>query len=156
MSVKTLARKQYRAIVDRAAKPARQMPRAGEGWLTTVRKALGMSGVDLAHRLGVTRARVSQAEKAEHTGGITLRTMDEFAKAMGCRFVYAIVPEDDGDVEGLIAIQARRRASALVAKASTHMALERQALSKSGNAAEVERLAQEMMRDMPSGFWSDK
>lgn len=155
MSVKNIATKQYRAIVDRAAKSARQMPQAGAGWLVTVRKALGMSGVDLALRLGVTRARVSQAEKAEHTGGITLRTMDEFAAAMGCRFVYAIVPEN-GDVDDLIALQARRKASALVAKASTHMALERQALSKSENVAEVERLAQEMMRDMPSGFWSDK
>ena len=59
----------------------------GDGWIATIRKALGMSGAALARRLGVTRARVSQAERAEREGGITLKEMDEFAAAMGCRFV---------------------------------------------------------------------
>ena len=155
MSVKNLVAKQYRDIVNRAAPSARAMQHPAEGWLVTVRRALGMSGADLARRLGVTRARVSQAEKAERVGGVTLNAMNEFAAAMGCRFVYAIVPED-GDVDSLIAAQAHRKAKALVAKASTHMALEQQSLSESANAAEVERLAREMMRDMSAGFWSDK
>lgn len=154
MSVKRLAALQYRALVDGAAPLARiAMPR--DGWLATVRKALGMSGAELARRLGVTRARVSQAERSEAEGGITLKAMEQFAEAMGCRFVYAIVPPD-GRIESLVAAQARKKAEAIVAKASIHMALEKQALPERKNRAEVERLARELMEDPPPGFWSEK
>lgn len=125
----------------------------GEGWIATIRKALGMSGAELGRRLGVTRARVSQAERAEREGGVTLKSMEEFAQAMGCRFVYAIVPPD-GRIEDVVAAQARRKAEALVARASGHMALERQALPAKKNRAEVARLARELMEDMPPDFWT--
>lgn len=153
MSVKRLAATQYRAIAGRAA-PLSQVVMPSEGWIATIRKALGMSGAELARRLGVTRARVSQAERAEREGGVTLKSMEEFAQAMGCRFVYAIVPPE-GRVESLVAAQARRKAEALVARAGGHMALERQALPAKKNRAEVERLARELMEDMPPDFWSE-
>ena len=150
--MKRLAATQYRAIAGRAA-PLSQLVMPGEGWIATIRKALGMSGTELGRRLGVTRARVSQAVRAEREGGITLKAMEDFAEAMGCRFVYAIVPPE-GRVESLVAAQARRKAEALVARASAHMALERQALPEKKNRAEVERLARELMEDMPPDFWT--
>ena len=152
--MKRLAATQYRAIAARAA-PLSHVVTPGEGWIATIRKALGMSGAELGRRLGVTRARVSQAERAEREGGITLKAMEDFAEAMGCRFVYAIVPPE-GRVESLVAAQARRKAEALVARASAHMALERQALPEKKTRAEVERLARELMEDMPPDFWSEK
>lgn len=156
MRAKAVASKQYRAIVNRANAPFRRqragMPR--EGWIATVRKALGMSGTQLAKRLGVTRARISQAERAEVVGGVTLKTMRATAEAMGCRFVYAIVPETR--VEDIIAAQAHVKARAVVAKASAQMALEDQALSRTQNAEEIERVADELMRAMPSDFWKDE
>lgn len=154
MSVKHLATRQYRTIVQEAA-PLARVATPGDGWIATVRKALGMSGAELARRLGVTRARVSQAERAEREGGITLKAMEQFAEAMGCRFVYAVVPPEGG-IENLVAAQAQKKAAALVGKASVHMALEKQALTEKKNRAEVERLAREMMEDPPPGFWSEK
>src|SRR5262245_25757406 len=124
MIVKSVVAKQYRTIVDRAAGSIGKQPKMpSEGWIATTRKALGMSAAQLARRLGLTRARVSQAERAELSGGVTLKAMKAMADAMGCRFVYAIVPAE-GSVEAAIAAQARRKAQALVTKASTHMALE--------------------------------
>lgn len=156
MGVRETAARQYQAIVDGAARRfgRRPPPLPPEGWIATVRKALGMSGAQLAKRLGVTRARVSQAEGAELGGGITLKTMHAAAEAMGCRFVYAIVPE--GRIEAVIAAQARRKAQALVGKASDHMALENQSLSKARNAEEAERLARDLMRALPPDLWADK
>ena len=156
MSVRATAASQYRAIVNRTT---RQFGPQGtsvppEGWIATVRKALGMSGAQLAKRLGVTRARVSQAERAETGGGVTLRTMHTVAEAMGCRFVYAIVPK--GEIEEVIAAQAQRKAKALVAQASKQMALEGQSLSELENMDEIERLAREMTRAMPSDLWVDR
>jgi predicted DNA-binding mobile mystery protein A len=155
MSVKEIVLQQYQAIVDRAASRfGRQWAVPPEGWIATVRKALGMSGAQLAKRLGVTRARISQAERAEASGGVTLKTMRAAAEALGCRFVYAIIPE--GRIEDVIAEQARRKAQALVGRASGHMALESQSLSETQNAQEAERIAQELLRTMPADLWADK
>jgi predicted DNA-binding mobile mystery protein A len=151
MSMKDLVAKQYQAIVDRAGMSiGQQLGPPPEGWITTTRKALGMSAAQLARRLGVTRARVSQAEQAEPSGGVTLKTMQAFADAMGCRFVYAMVPIE-GRIEDAIAAQARRKAQALVTKA-----LEQQSLSAKKNRKEVDRIARELVQTMPSDFWADK
>jgi len=153
MGVKNVARQQYQRLVDHAAAHSglRTPP---EGWLRTVRKALGMSGARLGKRMGLTRARISQAEHGELTGAATLKSMQAAAEAMGCRFVYAIVPE--GRIEDVIAAQAQKKAAALVGRASTHMALEGQNLPNDKIAAEVGRLAVELAREMPPDFWSDK
>ena len=156
MNVKATAARQYRAIVDRAAASiGKQANLPVEGWIATARKALGMSAAQLARRLGVTRARVSQAEQAELSGSVTLKTMHATAQAMGCRFVYAIVPVD-GRVEDIIVAQARKKAQALVGKASGHMALELQSLPEEKNRAEVERITDDLVRTMPVDFWTNK
>lgn len=156
MTMKQTVARQYQAIVDRAAASIGRRPSLpSEGWIATARKALGMSGAQLARRLGVTRARVSQAEQAEPSGGVTLKTMQTIAEALGSRFVYAIVPVE-GRAEDAIAAQARKKAQALVGKASVHMALERQSLPEDKNKAEVGRIANELVRTMPADFWADE
>lgn len=156
MSVKGTAARQYMAIVDRAATTVGQrLVLPAEGWIATARKALGMSAAQLARRMGVTRARISQVEHSEVSGGVTIRTMETIARTMGCRFVYAIVPSE-GRIENVIAAQARLKATALVEKASTHMALENQSLTDKQNRAEIERLARELAATMPADLWSDK
>lgn len=153
MSVKRTVRQQYQAIVERAASAA-GVRTPSEGWLRTVRKALGMSGAQLARRMGVTRARIAAAEKDELSGGITLRSMQATAEAMGCRFVYAIVPT--GSIEDLVTAQARKKAMAIVETASRHMALESQTLPDDKISKEVARLTTDLARDMPPGFWDEQ
>src|ERR1700722_3242500 len=153
MSVKTIVQQQYRSIVDSAAATAAGLKTPPEGWLRTVRNALRMSGAQVAKKMGVTRARVTQAEHAELTGGVTLKSMQATAEAMGCRFVYAIVPP--GRIEDIIMAQARKKALAIVGTASQHMALENQALPNDRIAQEVERLTREIAQDMPSDFWRE-
>jgi predicted DNA-binding mobile mystery protein A len=154
MSVKTVVRRQYRSIVDNAASLA-GLKTPPEGWLRTVRNALGMSGAELAKKMGVTRARVAQAEHAELTGGITLKSMQATAQAMGCRFVYAIIPSS-GHIEDIITAQARKKAMAIVGTASQHMALENQKLPDGKIAQEVERLTREIAQEMPPDLWRAK
>lgn len=155
MSVKTTAQQQYRSIVNSAASTVAGLTTPPEGWLRTVRKALGMSGAELARKMGVTRARVTQAEHAELSGGVTLKSMQATAEAMGCRFVYVIIPSS-GRIEDVITAQARKRAMAIVGTASKHMALENQKLPDDKIAEEVERLTREIAQEMPPDFWSDK
>jgi predicted DNA-binding mobile mystery protein A len=153
MTLKPIVRSQYQRLVDSAARHA-ALQTPPEGWLRTVRKALGMSAAHLAGKMGVTRARIAQTEQAELSGATTLKSMQAAAQAMGCRFVYAIVPEKD--IDDLILAQARKKARALVGTASTHMALESQTLPDKNIAREVDRLTRDMARDMPRDFWNDR
>ncbi len=155
ITTRLIAARQYRAIVDRAGvAAARDVTQPNEGWIATVRKALGMSAAELGRRLGVSRSRVAQAEIAELDGGPTLKTMQAMARAMGCRFVYAIVPES-GAVDDLIAEQAHKKARAMVERAHVHMAFENQALTDEQNTAEVEHVARELLFRMPRDFWAE-
>lgn len=155
MSVKTVVQQQYRSIVDSVANSLPSLKTPPEGWLRTVRRALGMSGAEVAKKLGVTRARVTKAEHAELDGGITLKSMKAMADAMGCRFVYAIIPKS-GSVEDVISAQARKKALRIVGATSTHMALENQQLPDEKIAQEVDRLTREIAQERPSDFWNDK
>lgn len=154
MSAKRAVRQQYRTIVDRAADQVATLRPPSEGWLRTVRRALGMSGAQLGRRMGVSRARIANAEKAELSGGVTLKSMHAAAEAMGCRFVYAIVPEQS--TGALITAQARRKAMVDVGVASQHMALESQTLPHDKIEQEINLIAGDLARDMPSDFWDDK
>lgn len=155
MSVKTIVQQQYRSTVDNVATSLAGLKTPPEGWLRTVRNALGMSGAEVAKNLGVTRARVTKAEHAELTGGVTLKSMQVIAEAMGCRFVYAIIPKS-GRIEDIITAQARKKAMKIVSTTSTHMALENQKLTDDKIAQEVDRLTREIAQERPRDFWNDK
>ena len=151
--MKKIITHQYQEIVDNAARRVAGLPVPPEGWLRTMRNALGMSGAQLARRLGVSRAQVAQAEKNELAGVITLKTLKYMAEGMGCRIVYAIVPENSaGD---LVARRAREKAEQLIRKTSAHMALEQQSLDKKQLSFELERLQRELINEMPSDLWND-
>ncbi|WP_164711128.1 mobile mystery protein A [Euzebya pacifica] len=67
-------------------------PRPRAGWIRAIRDALGMSGRQLANRMGVSQQRVSALEHAEAEGSLTLDSLRNAADALGCDLVYALVP----------------------------------------------------------------
>ncbi|MDT0634849.1 mobile mystery protein A [Spectribacter hydrogenoxidans] len=151
-SMKTLEREQTRRQVNEAVAAARlRVPR--QGWIRTVRTALGMSGAALSRRVGGGRTWAANMQRYEREERATLRSMREAAAALGCRFVYAIVPPDGEAVEDLIEAQAGRRARQIVRDASVHMALEAQQLGAADTAAEIERLKKQLLAEMPRDFW---
>ena len=155
MGVKTIISKHYKNMVNRAVEKAGDMELPPEGWLCTTRKALGMSAAQLARRLGVTRAHVSKTEKGELSGSVTLRTLRSMAEGMGCRLVYAIVP-DGNTVEGLMVTRAREKARREVEEARKHMALEGQLLSEAQMNFEIDRLQQDILKNPPPDFWDEE
>ena len=154
MSVKKIVARQRQDKVNHAVNRIRDFPMCSrEGWIRTVRTALGMSGTQLAKRLGVTKARISKVEHDEPAGRVTLKTMQFMAEAMDCQFVYAIVPKMD--VEAVIRQRAIKKARVLVTAASTHMALEAQALDKAQLDFEIERIAAQIVDSMPADLWNE-
>lgn len=153
MSVKTIVRQQYKDIVDQAAQRVKEVRIPSEGWIVTVRKALGLSATQLAERMAVTRANISNTERAEIEGGVSLKRMQSIAEAMGCRFVYAIVPNEN--VDDALHARAMLKAKRLVERAAQHMGLESQGLSAEQIAYEIERIAKELLSNPPRDFWKD-
>lgn len=151
--LKKIAIKQCRNKVKYMEERFRDVAWPTEGWIKTLRQALNMSGAQLARRLGVTRGLISKTEKAELSGGVTVKKMQEIAQAMNCRFVYAIVPETD--IDTTLKNQALAKARARVKRASTHMALEDQALSDEQLRLEIERLAENMLASSDSTLWDE-
>ncbi len=153
MNAKTTARKQYQAMIDRAAVATMQdLKQPREGWIASARKALGISAAQLGRMVGSTRANISSIERSEQNERATLRTMKTMAEAMGCRFVYAVIPAEGG-IDDALKKQAWKKAQAIVMRASTHMALEQQVLSKDALEDEIKDLARDLLRDPPSDFW---
>ena len=62
------------------------------GWLRHKRDKFGITGPQLAAKMGVTKQRISALEKAELSGAASLKTMRQAAAALGCEFVYALIP----------------------------------------------------------------
>ena len=154
-NVRDTAKRQYARLLDKAAQQLAGLQPPREGWISTMRKALGMSAPALARRMGVTRPAIYQAERKEREGGVTIQHMEKLAKALGGRFVYAIVP-GEGRIEDVLEAQARKKAKAMVSRAGTHMALEKQALSPDRLEDEIESLARALLRNPPPGFWEEE
>lgn len=154
MSIKDIASIQYQDIIDRTANQVHGVTTPPEGWLRSARKALKMSGAQLARRLGVSRAQVSKTEKSELSGSVTIKTMQLMAEAMGYRFVYTIVPENA--VAEIIEARAKKKATALVDRTNKHMALEGQTLSNQQVQFEIARMQQDMINSLPFDFWDDE
>jgi predicted DNA-binding mobile mystery protein A len=156
MNTQDTVLQQYQRIVDHANLSTPELKVPPEGWLRTVRKACGISGAQLARKTGVTRARVAQAEMAENSGGITIKSMQTVAEAMGCRFVYAILPPAGKKIEEIIFAQAMKKARALAERTDEHMSLEGQSLLKATLEDQIKRLAQRLALEMAPDFWNDK
>ena len=151
--MKQIVLRQYQEIADQAAKLVKGYSMPQEGWVRSMRNALGMSGAQLARRLKVSRSQVAQAEKNELSRSITLKTLDNMAQAMGCRVVYMIVAESQ--ITDLVNNRAREKATQLVNLADTHMALESQRLGESELEYEIERIQTQLVKEMPTDLWNE-
>jgi predicted DNA-binding mobile mystery protein A len=105
-------------------KPEERFRPPPKGWIKAIRQALGMSGVQLASRLGVSPQTVDALENSEKNGRVQLETLRRAAEALDCTLVYALVPKNS--LEDSINSRARDIASENLARASHSMKLEAQ------------------------------
>lgn len=112
--------------------------RPKRGWIHEVRSLLGMRAEQLAARLGISQASVSNLEKAERNSSITVRKLSEVADALGCDLYYVFLPRED--LNEIL----KRRASEVVARSKkrvkTTMALEDQLESEDLELSDEDRV----------------
>ena len=125
--------------------------RPNKGWIRAVRDALGMSGSELAARMGVSQQVVSEIERSERQSTAKLDTLARAAAAMDCELVYALVPRST--LEETVGAQARRRAERHLVQVAHHGRLESQEVLPEEHAAQVEELTS-WFTDR-RGLWTD-
>lgn len=130
----------------------RERPMPREGWVKTVRTALGMSLRQLAERAGLSKSAVVSIENNESRQTVQLDSLRTVANAMGCDLVYAIVPRA-GSLAETLEHQAERIAAERVRRVSDSMDLEAQGIATEERVRQVREAAAEILRDRGQGFW---
>lgn len=131
------------------------VPRSG--WIKAVRGALGMNARQLAERVGVEQSNITRLEERESSGNVTLQRLARVAKAMDCRLVYAIVPNDGfTNLEDIIEARAKAFAQQIVRRTEHSMRLEKQGTSDQELTREIDNLAKELKSKMDPRIWSSQ
>jgi predicted DNA-binding mobile mystery protein A len=152
MMLKQVIRDQYRSKFDQLI-DIKQISRPKEGWIRTLRKALGMSSPQLAARLAVSKSQASQMERMEAEDRISLKQLRRVADVLDCDLVYALVPRQS--VETTIRKRARHKAEKLVERTDVQMKLEAQQLSSDKLYEQVRLESDRLVREMPRDLWED-
>jgi predicted DNA-binding mobile mystery protein A len=114
-----------------------------DGWLRTVRRAVGIPVAEAAGRMGVVKSDLYRMEYAEGQGVIGLQTLRRAAEALGCELVYGLVPKEGTLAKMAAAIEtgrAQRRTEAWARKLQKAKDQRREAAKLRWRTHEKERL----------------
>lgn len=125
--------------------------RPARGWVRAVRDALGMTTAQMAKRMNVTQPRITELEKAEVHGNITLNSLERAAKALGCRVVYVLVP--DRPIEQTLTERATKLAERQMTAVEQTMRLEAQEVTNAKQRqADLQKLIAKLL-ERPARLW---
>jgi len=137
-----------------AFRSLKDVTRPGKGWIRAIRDALGMTTAQFAKRMGVSQPRVIAVEKAEISKAITLKTLERAAEAVGCRVVYALVP--DRRLSDIVRERAEFVADRQVAYVEHTMRLEGQSIEDKAVGMKLRRQHVEaLLRQRPARLWDE-
>ncbi|TKB05908.1 mobile mystery protein A [Desulforhopalus sp. IMCC35007] len=122
-----------------------------DGWIRTIRQALGMSGAQFAKKMGYTRNKISILERKEASGDITINQLKELAEGLDAELVYCVVSRKDP--EQFIDDQARKKATEIIQKTHQNMCLESQHISNEAQEEQIRFLANEIKREGGKSLW---
>ena len=122
------------------------------GWIKAIRSSICMSMEQLGKKLSITKQAVMDIEKREKEGAITVKSMQEIAKALDMKFVYGFVP-NDGNLELMIEKRSIEIARKIVQRTSTTMKLEDQSNSKERLEKAIQERAAEIINKTPKILW---
>ena len=152
--IKKLRRRQLDQMFERF-QPLTTELRAKKEWLKEIRLALGITTIQFAKLLNISAPAYVSLEASEKKQTIELQTLHRIAEAVGCKVVYAIVPDrDSGGLESILQKRAYKVAEKFVSKISKTMALEEQALEKKEQEFQVQELANELISTLDKKIWN--
>lgn len=122
-----------------------------QGWIKTIREALGLSTSQLGKKAGLDQSRISRLENSEKRGNLKLSSLQKIARGLNMKFVYGFVPEDT--LEAMVRDQAKSIALKRFETLDNTMRLEKQALSDEDKRNALEDMVEKILMDPPKDFW---
>jgi predicted DNA-binding mobile mystery protein A len=133
---------------------AMEAARPSRGWIRAIREALGMTTAQFAKRLGVHQPRVIELERGEATGNITIKSLERAAEALGCRLVYALLPEEP--LTDTIRKRATLVANRQLSSVQQTMRLEAQEVTDTGQQKEAHQKLVDNLLRRPARLWDEE
>ncbi|MDI4655882.1 MULTISPECIES: mobile mystery protein A [Xanthobacter] len=152
--MKSDARRRARVRLDerlRVLQPVDRFRPPPKGWIRALRDALGMTGAQLGHRMGIRPQTVEAIEKSEAAGSIQLSTLRRAAEALDCTLVYALVP--NSSLDETVDARARQIAMRDLQRVAHTMRLEAQETSGSDFEARVQAYIRDRLSERD--LWSE-
>lgn len=125
-----------------------------DGWLRTIRQALGMTTEQLAKRMKITRQAVLQLEQAEQRRTASWTSLRKAADAMDCDVVMSIVPR--GSLNQVLMRQGRKQAERHLQRIAHSMKLDAHVVGPAEHERQVEELASQFAAERPRSLWMDE
>jgi predicted DNA-binding mobile mystery protein A len=122
------------------------------GWIKAVRTALGMSLQQLGNKISITKQSLTEIERREKEGTITLKTLRDVANGLDMELVYGFVPKD-GSLDALIERKAKELAAHIVLRTSNTMKLEDQGNTNKRIEKAIRERAASIKNEMPKILW---
>lgn len=149
---KQLMREQVQVQINTFSRSASQS-RPGDGWICTLRKALGISSYALAQKMSCSQSNVSKIEKSEKKGTISLGMLERAAQAMDCTLVYCFVPRKP--LNEILEDQAKKIAKKQVSRINHSMIIEQQGLTRKQLKQQEDALVQALLQGNPRKLWRE-
>jgi len=112
-----------------------------------------MTRDQLAKRIGISPSTISDLERNEARGTITLESLDRLARGMDCEVVYAIVPREGKTLDTAVRLRAEAVATKQMARISHTMRLEEQGLNEKQEKRQVARLMDSLLAGSRRNLW---
>ena len=122
------------------------------GWIYATRISLGMSLEQLGKKMGITAQSVREIEQREQSGGVSLKILNEAAKAFGLKLVYGFSSPKQS-LEKMIDDRAYEVAKKIVLRTHKTMQLENQANAKSRLNKAIKQRAEEIANKNTKYLW---
>jgi predicted DNA-binding mobile mystery protein A len=133
-------------------KKAEELVIPPEGWIYSIRQALGMSLRQLGTKMKITPQSVREIEMREKAGTVSLKVLKQFGKALNMKLVYGFIPEK-GSLDDTIQKRAFELAEEIVRRASVTMILEDQQTDPANLQNAIKEKAAELKSEMPKYLW---
>ena len=124
-----------------------------EEQIKVIRKALGISQVQLAKKLGFSsNVPVAKLENGQIENP-TLDTLRKYAGALQCELVVRLVPKKE--IEKVVEKQAEKKAREIVSLSVGNSAMELQKPDNETIKEEIEKVKNELLKKRRSVIWED-
>ncbi|MFA7050290.1 MAG: mobile mystery protein A [Patescibacteria group bacterium] len=141
--------------LDRKIKAFNRLNNVGqpvEGWVRSIRVALGMSLEQLSKILGVKPQSLIKVEQREKEGVVNIKTLKQISEVLGLKFVYGF-SAPKSSLEKIVKKRAHDVAKGIVLRSDKNMRLEGQGNSRLRIKKAIKERADKIIANQEKILW---